>query len=42
MRSSAVDEEEACSAMGIADILIESVEADVKGGIKVKGSMPSP
>src|SRR6266849_6172180 len=31
MRSSAVDEDEACSAIGIADILIESVEADVEG-----------
>jgi len=28
-----VDEEEACSAIGIADILIESVEADVEGGM---------
>ena len=35
MRSSAVDEdedEEACSAIGIADILIESVETDVERG----------
>jgi hypothetical protein len=34
VRSSATDEdeEEACSAIGIADILIENVEADSEGG----------
>src|ERR1700675_2197249 len=32
VRSNAVDEEEACSAIGIADILNEEVEANPKSG----------